>query len=48
MFDSLDEQIKRDQNRTSSSKQRMMLYLLYALAGAIVFGGLIFGVHALT
>ena len=45
MFDSLDEQIKKDEDRVSSSGQRMMRYALYVLAAAVVFGGLIVGVH---
>jgi hypothetical protein len=45
MFDSLDEQIRRDDDKVSSSKTRMLKYALYALAGAIIFGALIFGVR---
>jgi hypothetical protein len=45
MFDSLDEQIRKDQDRSSTSKQRMFRYVLYALAGVVIFGGLIYGVH---
>jgi hypothetical protein len=45
MFDSLDEQIKKDENRVSTSGQRMMRYAIYVLAAAVVFGGLIIGVH---
>jgi len=45
MFDSLDEQIRKDEDRTSTSKQRMMKYALYAVIGALIFGGLIYGVH---
>jgi hypothetical protein len=45
MFDSLDEQIRKDEDRVSSSKARMLRYALYALAGVVVFGALIFGVH---
>ena len=48
MFDSLDEQIRKDQDRVSSSKERMVRYALYALAGAIVFGAIIFGVHLMS
>ncbi len=48
MFDSLDEQIKKVEDRSSSSKQRMVRYALYALAGVLVFGGIIFGVHLLS
>ena len=42
------EQIKRDENRVSSSKERMMRYALYVLAAALVFGGLFFGVHFMS
>lgn len=45
MFDSLDEQIKKDEDRVSSSGQRMMRYAIYVLAAAVVFGGLFLGVH---
>jgi hypothetical protein len=45
MFESLDEQIKKDENRVSTSGQRMMRYAIYVLAAAVVFGGLILGVH---
>jgi hypothetical protein len=48
MFDSLDEQIKKDEDRVSTSGQRMMRYVLYALAGAVVIGGLLFGVHLMN
>jgi hypothetical protein len=47
MFDSLDEQMKKDEDRVSSSGQRMMRYAIYVLAAAVVFGGLILGVHYL-
>jgi hypothetical protein len=45
MFDSLDESIRKDQDRISSSKQRMMRYAIYAVASALLFGGLMFGVY---
>jgi hypothetical protein len=45
MFDSLDEQIKRDDDKVSTSKGRMLRYALYVLAAAVVFGGLYLGVH---
>ena len=48
MFDSLDEQIRKDEDRVSSSRERMVRYALYALAGALVFGGIIFGVHFMS
>jgi hypothetical protein len=45
MFDSLEEQMLKDENRTTTSKQRMFRYALYVLAGVVIFGGLIYGVH---
>jgi len=45
MFDSLDEQIRKDEDRVSSPQARMMKYALYALAGAAVFGAVMVGVH---
>jgi hypothetical protein len=45
MFDSLDDQMRRDEDKVSSSKERMMRWALYVLAAGIVFGGLIIGVH---
>ena len=48
MFESLDEQIRKDEDGVSSSKERMMRYALYALAGAAVFGAIIFGVHLMS
>ena len=40
MFDSLDEQMQKDENRVTTSGQRMMRYALYVLAAAVVMGGL--------
>jgi hypothetical protein len=45
MFDSLDDQIRKDDDKVSSSKERMVRWALYVLAAGIVFGGLIVGVH---
>ncbi len=45
MFDSLDEQIKRDESRVVSSKERVVRVALYVIAAAVIFGGLIVGVH---
>lgn len=47
MFDSLDEQMKKDEDRESSPKERMMKYALYVAAAAAVFGGLYYGMHFL-
>jgi hypothetical protein len=48
MFDSLDDQMRKDEDRVSTSKGRMMRWALYVLAAVVVFGGLIFGVHVMT
>jgi hypothetical protein len=48
MFDSLDEQMQKDENRVTTSGQRMMRYALYVLAAAVVMGGLIIGVHMMN
>lgn len=48
MFDSLDEQIQKDENRVSTSGQRMMRYVLYVVAAAVVMGALILGVHMMN
>jgi hypothetical protein len=48
MFDSLDEQIRKDENRVTTSGERMMRYALYVLAAAVVMGGLILGVHMMN
>jgi hypothetical protein len=47
MFDSLDEQIKQDENRHTTSKERMMHWLLLAVAAVVVCGGIIAGVQFL-
>ncbi len=45
MFDSLDDQMRKDEDRVTSSKERMMRWALVVLAAGLVFGGLIVGVH---
>ena len=45
MFESLDEQTKRDDNLVRSAFARMIRYALYALGALLVFDGLIFAVH---
>lgn len=48
MFDSLDEQIKRDENRVSTPTQRFMRYAIYVIAAAVVMGGVLIGVHLMN
>jgi hypothetical protein len=45
MFDSLEQQMKHNADRVSTTKGRMMRYGLYALAGALMSGGLIYAVY---
>ena len=47
MFDSLDEQIRKDEDKSSTSGQRMLRYGLIALVGVLVCGAVIIGLHML-
>lgn len=40
MFDSLDDQMKRDDDKIHSPKQRMMIWSLYAVIGVAAMAGL--------
>jgi hypothetical protein len=39
MFESLDEQMKVDENKASSNTERMVRWVLIVLVSIIVFGG---------
>jgi len=45
MFESLDEQMKLDARKSSSSSERLIRWALIVLVSLIVFGGLYWGVH---
>jgi len=45
MFDSLDEQIRADEHRSVTSKERLLRWVLIAVVSIVVFGGLYIGVH---
>lgn len=45
MFDSLDDQIRIDEHKMSSNKERAVKWVLVLLISVIVFGGLYFGMH---
>jgi len=47
MFESLDEQMKRDEKRQSSTKERVILYLAISAVSIAIFGGIIFAVQHL-
>ncbi len=45
MFDSLDEQIRLDEHKSSSNTERWLRWLLVIVISVVVFGGLYWGVH---
>ncbi len=45
MFDSLDEQIKSDLHKQTTNTQRIMLWVVVAIASILLFGGLYYGVR---
>ena len=44
MFDSLDEQMKADDNRSETAKARYTRWAVGGLGGLIILGALLFGV----
>jgi hypothetical protein len=48
MFDSLEERMKRDEDRTSTRKERLTRYALYVLLAVLLFGGLIFAIYLMS
>ncbi|MCZ2155044.1 MAG: hypothetical protein LC114_14280 [Bryobacterales bacterium] len=47
MFESLDEQMKHDEEETTTPKEKYMKRVLVALVSLAVFGGLYMGVRVL-
>lgn len=47
MFESLDEQMKKDEDREASPKERAFRWLLALVVTVLVIGGLYWGVHLL-
>jgi hypothetical protein len=47
MFDSLDEQMKHDDQETTTPKQRIMKWALVAVTSVVLFAGLYLGVRLL-
>lgn len=47
MFNSLEDELKRDEQRTSTPTQRCLLYLTVLVASVILFGGLYAGIRFL-
>ncbi len=48
MFDSLDDQMKRDLEKESTQSERMIRYAAVAVASIVLFGGLLLGVQWLS
>ena len=47
MFESLDDQMKHDQDQESTPRERWLKWLLVAVVSILVFGGLYMGVRLL-
>ena len=47
MFDSLDDQMKQDDQAASSPKERILVWLSVAVVSVVVFGGLYMGIRLL-
>jgi hypothetical protein len=48
MFETLDEQMKHDEEATTTKKERILRYILTLVVAIVVFGGLYMGVQLLT
>jgi hypothetical protein len=48
MFDNLDDQMKHDRDRESSTKERMMIWAVIAVVSVALFAGLLLGVTKLA
>ena len=48
MFDSLDEQMRRDFAKETTPSQRMLLWLVIIVASILIFSGLYFGVKLVS
>jgi Ni,Fe-hydrogenase I cytochrome b subunit len=47
MFDSLDDQMKQDQNKETSKTERIVRWIAVAISSVLLFGGLYYGVRFL-
>ena len=46
MFDSLEEQIRKDEDRVAGGHgARMMKYAIYAVVGIAIMGAVMLGIH---
>jgi hypothetical protein len=47
MFETLDDRMKQDERETTTSKERMLKWVLVGIVSVILFGGLYMGVRLL-
>lgn len=47
MFDSLDEQMKHDEQAEVTGREKMIRWIAVAVVSVLLFGGLYFGVRLL-
>lgn len=47
MFETLDDRMKQDEQATTTSKERMLKWVLVGIVSIILFGGLYMGVRLL-
>lgn len=47
MFDSLDEQMRLDEHKAVSNKERTLRWLLIAIVSIVIFVGLYYAMHLL-
>jgi len=47
MFETLDDRMKQDDKETSTTKERMLKWVLVGIVSVILFGGLYMGVRLL-
>jgi hypothetical protein len=47
MFESLDEQLKLDAQKSTSTTERVIRWILMIAIALIVFGGIYWGVHSM-
>jgi hypothetical protein len=47
MFESLDEQIKLDEHKSTSNTERVLRWILVIAIALIVFGAIYWGIHSM-
>ncbi len=45
MFEALEDQIKTDEQKTTTKRERLVIWLIIAVVSIILFGTLYFGIH---